>query len=118
MPEEPVLDDRIVDGLRRLGDEVLREIAHLWFDNLEPGLDAMRTALAGEDRPALTAAAHTLRGSAANVGAARLAAGCAALELAAKDRPTSDLQGLFDAVAAEAASAHDAMAKVAAEPSA
>lgn len=84
MADEPVIDDSIVEGLRRLGPEVHGEIVRLWFDNLDPTLDALRRELAAGERPALVAGAHTLRGSAANVGAARLAAACAALESGAQ----------------------------------
>ena len=116
--DEPVLDEETVDGLRRLGDDVLAEIVRLWFDNLEPNLTAMREAMAADDSPALSAAAHTLRGSAANVGAARLSAACAALESTAKNGDDREsYAALMETVSTEATAAHVAMAGLAEEPS-
>ena len=117
MADDAVLDDTIVEGLRRLGDQILIEIVQLWFDNLEPGLIAMRTASAADDRPALITAAHTLRGSAANVGAARLAAACAALETAARELAEGpELAALMDTVTIEAAAAQAALTRLVEQP--
>jgi HPt (histidine-containing phosphotransfer) domain-containing protein len=108
--DEPVIDESVVDGLRRLGPEVHGEILQLWFDNLGPTLDLLRHALAEDDRPALVAAAHTLRGSAANVGAARLAAVCAELEAGARRGDGEQTQSeLLAAVVVATARAREAL---------
>jgi len=113
VPDEPILDESIVDGLRHLGDDVLADILRLWFENLDPSLDAMRSALAGGDARALSVAAHTLRGSAANVGAARLAAACATLEVAAKQpADAAVLGGLLATVESDAGIARSVMSKL------
>lgn len=116
MGDEPVLDEDTVNGLRRLGDDFLVEIVRLWSDNLEPNLAAMRAALAADDLAAVSVAAHTLRGSAANVGAVRLSAACAALETAPKVGDRGALGALMDVVTREAAAAHTAMTALTGEP--
>lgn len=51
---------------------------------ITPGAAAVRRALAGADISTVEAAAHRLKGSAANVGALELADACAELERAAR----------------------------------
>jgi len=80
----PVLDEARVNGLRDLGPGVLGDIARLWLDTAPAALERLRVAVAGGDATSAGAAAHTLRGSAANLGAEALAAAAGVAEDAAR----------------------------------
>jgi two-component system sensor histidine kinase/response regulator len=95
----PVLDARIVDGLRRLGqvggEDLFGQVATLFLADADTHITATRQALRAGD------AAHTLSGAGANIGASGLARLCGTLATVAA---TGELWGgkvLFDAVEAE-----------------
>ena len=83
-----ILDHSIIDGLRELREpgqpDPLAELIELFFKDARPRLETMGQAVTAGDWAKLSAAAHTLKGSASNLGAHQLAAGCAALEKQAK----------------------------------
>ncbi len=83
-----VLDPTVIAGLRELRQpnqpDPLTELGALFFKDANSRLQKMQAALAAKDVPGLTYAAHTLKGSASNLGARRLAALCANLEKQAK----------------------------------
>lgn len=64
----------------RSGQPILAPLAKSFPDNAARQVSAMRQALATADPGALEQAAHTLKGSAAILGAGRLARECAAIE--------------------------------------
>ena len=82
--ELPVLDAATLDGLFHLEKAVGREIVRLVVDNFKaetPGRVArMRQAIERGDVEAFGFAAHVLKGSAAQLGAVRLAELCGELE--------------------------------------
>ena len=83
-----MLDRTVINGLKELREpgqpDPLRELVELFLKDAQPRLDKMDAAAATGDLPALGAAAHTLKGSASNLGARRLASLCAALEKQAR----------------------------------
>jgi two-component system sensor histidine kinase/response regulator len=83
-PEPAALDRSVIDGLKELREpgqpDPLRELIDLFFKDAEPRLRMMEEALVASDLSGVAAAAHTLKGSASNLGARRLASLCAALE--------------------------------------
>jgi len=82
-PEES-LDVAQLDQLRSLqsegGPDLLDELAELFHEQSVASLRALRRALAESDAVALARSAHTLKGSAANLGARDVVTVCAALE--------------------------------------
>jgi two-component system, sensor histidine kinase and response regulator len=62
------------------GDELVVELVELFVSNTPMMLTAMREALSQGDPDGLKQAAHTLRGSSSNLGAALLTSLCVALE--------------------------------------
>ena len=86
--EHEILDNSIIDGLRGLREpgqpDPLAELIELFFKDARARLEAMSQAVTAGDWTKLSAAAHTLKGSASNLGARQLAAGCAALEKQAR----------------------------------
>lgn len=79
----PALDPErlaILQSLDGGGLGVLRPAVAAFRKDLPARLSALRAAADGDDGPALAEAAHTLKGSAANIGAVAVAAVCAELE--------------------------------------
>jgi CheY-like chemotaxis protein len=93
-PEEPALDPARLDQLRNLGPTggqgLIPETAHAFRREADAGLTALNFAIEHSDNDALKRAAHKLKGGAANIGAAPVAALCAQLE----NLVTSDVSGL------------------------
>jgi CheY-like chemotaxis protein/HPt (histidine-containing phosphotransfer) domain-containing protein/anti-sigma regulatory factor (Ser/Thr protein kinase) len=86
-PDE-VLDRAVIAGLRELREpnqpDPLRELTDLFLKDAKPRIEKMEAGLNDKDLPRLVSAAHSLKGSASNLGARRLAALCASLEKQAK----------------------------------
>jgi len=73
VPDQPTIDPDAIAGLRELnpGDsgEFLREIVGIYIEDTPKRIDEMRRSLAAGDAASFTRAAHTIKGSSANVGA-------------------------------------------------
>jgi two-component system, sensor histidine kinase and response regulator len=84
--DEQTLDTQVLDRLRSLqgggGPSLLAELVELFSQDAPAHLAGLKEALARGDHRAAERAAHTLKGSAGNLGAARLAAICHATEAA------------------------------------
>jgi HPt (histidine-containing phosphotransfer) domain-containing protein len=79
-----VLDLGVIDGLLDLGGpELLAELIELFLDDAPRRLEALEVALASADQGGVRDAAHGLKSSAANLGAAILSRVCCDLESAA-----------------------------------
>jgi HPt (histidine-containing phosphotransfer) domain-containing protein len=74
--ESPLLDPAVWESLRSLDDDpaFLDELIDLFIDDAMPRAERVRTALAVGDLAAARAAAHSIRGTAGNIGATRVAA--------------------------------------------
>ena len=99
-PLPDVLDRTVINGLKELREpgqpDPLRELVELFFRDAEPRLKQMEAAATAGDMPKVAAAAHTLKGSASNLGARRLSALCAALE---KQGKAGDASGACETMA-------------------
>jgi CheY-like chemotaxis protein/HPt (histidine-containing phosphotransfer) domain-containing protein len=112
-----VLDPAIVDQLRalaRAGSPDLLERLHASFArDTPPRLSALRAAVASGDRAAMAFNVHTLKGSAANLGAEQIAEVCRELEVAIGDPDPERLEPLLRALEGHAADAQAALARLA-----
>jgi len=88
---------RLLELARRDGEGFLAEVVTLFCGGAADALVRLRGGAAGGDRDTVEAAAHKLGGSAANVGASRLARLCGELSSASGD----ELPGLVERVATE-----------------
>jgi HPt (histidine-containing phosphotransfer) domain-containing protein len=96
-PEPPVLDPGTLDNLRELGggtDEVIQEVAVLYTRDAPARIAAMNAAIARGDAAALAAAAHAFKSSSGNIGATRMHALTAALELLGNSGSVAGAEGL------------------------
>jgi len=78
------LDQDTLRELRAVLGKDFRMLVDTWVADSRVRLQALQSALAGQDAAALREAAHSLKGSSLNLGALRLADFCLALEVAAR----------------------------------
>jgi HPt (histidine-containing phosphotransfer) domain-containing protein len=76
VPDLPIIDREAINGLKELnpGDngEFLREIVSIYIEDTPKRIADLKACLASGDSAAFTRAAHTIKGSSANVGAQAL----------------------------------------------
>ncbi|MBT9588852.1 response regulator, partial [bacterium] len=112
LPETP-LDPAGLSNLRQVaefgGPEALQSLLAMIGDDLPKMVVDIESALAAQDWPALSAAAHMLRGSAGNFGAHRLATLCAQLETQAKEARVEGLAELVKPLSHELTVAQQAL---------
>ncbi|MDH3714505.1 MAG: response regulator [Gammaproteobacteria bacterium] len=96
---DPVLNQSVLDSLRALQKrgkkDILARILGTYLERAPLLLQAIVTAVSGGDAEQIHQAAHSLKGSSANVGAARLAELCAELELLGRNKDTAKAPGLL-----------------------
>ena len=114
-PLPEVLDRAVIGGLKELREpgqpDPLSELLDLFFRDAEPRLKQMEEAVTSGDMPKLAAAAHTLKGSASNLGARRLSALCASLEKQGKAGDATGARETFSEVGAAFATVRDLLLK-------
>ena len=93
MSESPVLDPAVIDTLRQLtppGEpDVLAEVLTMFMDEVPPRIERLRNAWAEGNIKEVHRAAHSLKGSAGNVGARRLYEVCKELDSGDSSAPAS-----------------------------
>ena len=94
---EPVLEAAALDRLLRIGgQEFVVEMIELFLENAPERLRAARAAHEQSDHQALYRAAHSLKSTAANLGARRLQHAAERTEARASAKDTVALQPLLD----------------------
>ncbi|MBI2497311.1 MAG: Hpt domain-containing protein [Opitutae bacterium] len=77
MPDNPILDPHAIQALRDLspegGAEFLKELITIYLKDTPTQMTELEDALARQDAARVTRAAHTIKGSSGNFGAAALA---------------------------------------------
>jgi CheY-like chemotaxis protein len=115
----PILDDASIAMLRDpdLGGEpeFLVEVVDAFLDDAPPRLETIKSTLASGDGDGLGRAAHSLKGSSGNFGAARLQALCADVEQCARAGQLGGLEPLVERLEAEYALVADQLLALAAE---
>lgn len=88
MADLPIIDPEAIENLRALNpgdnDEFLREIIGIFLEDTPNRLTELTQSLAAGDAGVFTRAAHSIKGSSSNVGAARLRAVAEKLEHTAR----------------------------------
>lgn len=102
MPETPIISPEAIDNLRSLNpddnDEFLREIIGIFLEDAPLRLNELSSALASSDLRSFVRAAHSIKGSSANVGATVLCAAAGRLEHKANAEGMSDVAALIEEV--------------------
>ena len=109
VPELPTIDLEAISNLRELnpGDngEFLREIVSIYIEDTPKRISDLRSCLASGDVATFTRAAHTIKGSSANVGATVLAATAERLENQSRKEGLANVSALVAECEAEFARA-------------
>ena len=96
---EAVIDGSVLAGLRELqepgGPDAAVELIELFLRDTPVKIQSMQSAIARSDGLALQESAHSLKGSASNLGARRLARLCAELERLPKEGKLAEASDLF-----------------------
>lgn len=96
--ERPVIDLERQSLLRTLGPDdgwgLLPMVVKSFLDDCPKILETLRRSVETGDSDGVRTSAHRLKGAAANIGAARVAASCLELENAAPDTTPSDAEVL------------------------
>ncbi|MDO8677425.1 MAG: Hpt domain-containing protein [Acidobacteriota bacterium] len=102
---EPVLDAAMIDNLRQLtppGEpDVLAEVLELFLQDVPRRIEKLRAAWAAGDAAELHKTAHSLKGSAGNIGAQTLFGVCRQLDDKGRAGDLTDAKPLVDALVTE-----------------
>ena len=100
-----VLDPAVIAGLMELREpgqpDPVAELVELFLRDSRPRLEKMESAIAAQDAAAVASAAHSLKGSASNLGARGLAALSAELEKNGKAGAWNEMKQLLPQIKAE-----------------
>lgn len=107
MSDQPTIDPAAIENLRSLNpednDEFLREIIGIFLEDTPQRIAELETSLAEGDANRFTRAAHSIKGSSANLGATELRAAAERLE----HHSRQDGLGGVDSMIAEIKAAYD-----------
>jgi HPt (histidine-containing phosphotransfer) domain-containing protein len=105
MAEAAVLDQSVIASLRQLtppGEpDVLTEVLQMFLHEVPPRIDRLRNAWASGNIEELYRSAHSLKGSAGNVGAQRLYEVCKQLDDAGRSGDVANSAPLVEALGIE-----------------
>ena len=115
-PAAGPIDRAVVAELRLLQSpgeaDIVEQLAAIFAEESPPLLATLRTGAANDDPAALAYAAHTLKSSAAGIGAHRVAALCATLEGQARTGNTANASALVTEVEDEYGRACEALCQL------
>jgi histidine phosphotransfer protein HptB len=105
VPDIPIIDLEAISNLRELnpGDngEFLREIVSIYVEDTPKRIAELKSCLASGDVVTFTRAAHTIKGSSANVGAQVLKGIAERLEFISRKEGLGGVSGMIAEVEAE-----------------
>ena len=113
--DAPVLDPRTVGELREMrsngAPQVFVDLLGLLQSEAPPLIEKISVAIRSEDAPGLKAAAHSLKGAAANLGARALADACSELERQGRDGELAGAPALLEVVQTQYRRVHNALSE-------
>lgn len=114
----PSVDHDLVLSLRSLGDgdgsEMVVELIRVFIEDALQRVEALRNALAAEDWETMRRTAHSIKGSAANLGARPLVELARRMEQMVAENKHKDLPGLVSGIEAEVNRVHVELHQIAA----
>lgn len=116
MSDFSVIDPEAINNLRELSsgdDEFLVEIIDIFLDDTPKRIAELGSCLAAGDLETFSRAAHSIKGSAANLGALSLRAAAEKLEHHAREQGLNDTQGMIDEIKNAFAQAKTELDKIA-----
>jgi HPt (histidine-containing phosphotransfer) domain-containing protein len=116
MSDLPVIDPQAIENLRSLNpgdnDEFLREITGIFLEDTPLRIAELEQSLAAGDIAKFTRAAHSIKGSSANLGALTLRAVAEKIEHQARSGGVTDAAKYVGEIKTEFARAQEALAKL------
>lgn len=116
MSQESAIDPEAIENLRALdtdGDDAfLREIVGIFLQDTPVRLAELHTSLAAGDVTRFSRAAHSLKGSASNLGATRLSGAAARLEQLSRAEGLGGVSASIPEIEAEFAAAKAELEKL------
>ena len=116
MADSPVIDPQAIENLRALNpgdnDEFLREIAGIFLEDTPLRLAELHQSLAAGDIEKFVRAAHSIKGSSANLGAMTLRTAAERLEHQSRTDGLAGVSLLVAATGAEYARAEAELRKI------
>ncbi len=96
MTDSQIIDPQALDRLREWGgDKLAGQMVRLFLKNSGTRMDQIRAGVAGSDLEEAERGAHSLKSSAANIGAETLRALATRMESAALDESVDDARALL-----------------------
>ncbi len=86
-----LLDIEVINGLKELGDEFLKEIFNLYFEQYPSLYQNIIDNFSQDNFVELSKAAHALKGASLNIGAKKIANICQDIENMVKENNTENL---------------------------
>ncbi len=116
MSSPVIIDSATIASVRALnpddGDEFLREILGIYFEDTPRRIEELDRSLAADDAQKFARAAHSIKGSSGNLGAVALRDVAGQLENRAQKEGLGDVAGLLANLKTEYARAHAELAKL------
>jgi HPt (histidine-containing phosphotransfer) domain-containing protein len=116
MPDLPVIDPQAIENLRSLNpgdnDEFLREIASIFLEDTPLRIAELEQSLVAGDLAKFTRAAHSIKGSSANLGALTLRAVAEKIEHQARTNGIAAAAGFVPDVKTEFVRAQAELARL------
>ena len=116
MPDSTVIDPHAIENLRALNpgdqDEFLREIAGIFLEDTPLRIRELQESLAAGDAGKFVRAAHSIKGSSANLGAMLLRTGAEKLEHQARTDGLGGVGPLVTEIVAQFAQAEVELRKL------
>lgn len=116
MSDIPIIDPQAIASLRALNaddnDEFLREIAGIFLEDTPKRIADLDQSLVTGDAGKFTRAAHSIKGSSANLGALTLRAAAETLETHARKDGLKGVDGMIAAIKAEFARAQTELERI------
>ncbi len=111
-----LLDAEVIESLRELGGDddpgLVQELIEMFLEDAPQRLDEMLQGLESGDYDLMQRSAHTLKSSAANMGAMVLSQVCKRMEAAAREQNKDSYEGMVEACREAYASSEEAMRNV------
>ena len=106
---QPPIDMKAIEELREEGGDLFSELVEMFITEVPPQLDTLEAALRKPDAGAARLAAHTLKGTASNFGAARMRALASSLEEKARNAALDGWPHIYAELRAECARVRKAL---------
>ncbi len=100
-PPEEVCDLKTVEGFKKEGEELLRELVGMFRDEVTQGVEDIGKALDAKDSETVARLAHNLKGTAGTFGAMRMFEMAAAIDQAARNKALEKATALLPDFRAE-----------------